>query len=178
MYHLIGSLHPSPGEKPKFSQIIVHDGDHDKEKMLLSQLERRMEVCTGKEAGLAKYNFLKSKAAIEINRETMDRLQRMLHDVNSYYATYMALSKINPAEIADKQIVLKADSRPPNNEHSRKWNLPENNEVAIIDIDPEATNSADVIIRFHDGSVQHINETHRSFEPMHYTLLFPRGDDG
>ena len=136
-----------------------------------------MEVCQGKEAGLAKYNYQKSKATIEINPETMDRLQKMLHHCNSYYQTFMALSKIDPNDIAEKKIVLKADSRPVN-EHVRKWNLPENNEVAIVDIDPESTNSADVIVRLHGGGVQHINETHRSFEGLHYTLLLPNGDDG
>ena len=177
MYHRIGSIHPTLGEKPKFSQIIVFDGDYDRETMLLSQLERRMEVCSGKEAGMAKSNYHRTKTAVEINRETMDRLQRMLHDVNPYYATYLALSKIDPAKIVDKQIVLKANSKPPT-EHSRKWNLPENNEVAIIDINPESVDTADIILRLQDGGVQHINETHRSFESLHYTLLYSHGEDG
>ena len=59
-----------------------------------------------------------------------------------------------------------------------KWNLPQNNEVAIIDLRPESTQPADVVLHLHGGNIQHISENHRSFEALHYTLLFPHGDDG
>ena len=146
--------------------------------MLASQLKMRMVSCQGKQAGLAKSNLTKIKAASMVNPETMDKLQRMLHDINPYYHTFMALGNIDPKLIEEKQLVLKADARPPNDEHVRQWNLPENNEVAIIDLTPESTQPADIILHQKGGNIQHISSNHRSFEALHYTLLFPHGDDG
>ena len=146
--------------------------------MLQSQLKIRMEACYGKQAGLAESNLTKLQAASMVNPETMDRLQRMLHEINPYYITFKALSNIEPELIAEKQIVLKADARPPNDEHVRQWNLPENNEVAIIDLTPESTQPANIVLHQQGGNIQHISSNHRSFEALHYTLLFPHGDDG
>lgn len=36
----------------------------------------------------------------------------------------------------------------------------------------------DVVVQFHDGGLKKVHETNRSFDPLHFVLLFPGGDDG
>ena len=36
----------------------------------------------------------------------------------------------------------------------------------------------DIVLKLHDKTLQSISETHPSYDPLHYVLLFPRGDDG
>ena len=156
--------------------FAVHDGNLDEEQMYLKQLERRMEVVHGKSSKALQEKYATAKAAIEVNPETMNKLQQMLHKYNSYYLTYKALAKINPEEISDKVLLILSDQKPKNtDDHKRQWNLPTCNEVAIIDISNDPQRPADIKIYLKDGTVQRIKETHRSFEPLHYTLLFPRG---
>lgn len=174
IYHRHGPLFPSDGEKPKFAQIIVHDGNLDQEQMYLNQLERRMEVARGKSSKALQEKYVQAKAAMEVNRETMYNLQKWLHENNSYYLSYKALAQINPEEISDKILIILKDEKPKNSEdHIRQWNLPECNEVAIIDLSNDQARSADIRVHLKDGSVKRINETHRSFQALHYTLLFP-----
>jgi len=40
------------------------------------------------------------------------------------------------------------------------------------------TANRDILLRMHDGDLQRISEIHPSYDPLHYILLFPRGDDG
>ena len=80
--------------------------------MFLNQLERRMEIVHGAASKALREKYAQSKAAIEVNRETMDKLQRWLHNNNSYYLTYKALAQINPEEIADKVLIILKDEKP------------------------------------------------------------------
>ena len=113
----------------------------------------------------------------------MDRLQRLLHQENNYYTTFKALAELDPEKIDNKVIIL-SNIKPANSkDHERQWNkpMPNVNEVAIIDISPDSKNSmpSDIIVHLRDGGPpKRIPETNRAFEPLHYTLLFPYGDDG
>jgi hypothetical protein len=42
----------------------------------------------------------------------------------------------------------------------------------------ESTTNRDICLRLHNGNLQRISETHPSYDPLHYVLLFPKGDDG
>lgn len=54
------------------------------------------------------------------------------------------------------------------------------NEVGILIVGgtEDATTNRDVVIRLRGGQVQRIAETHRSYDPLEYVLLFPNGEDG
>ena len=88
IYHLHGSLFPEGNEPPKFAQIVVYDGNLEKEAMYLSQLKRRMEVFGG-EKNTKEYD--KAKAQLEVCEDTMAKLQECLHKINTYYLTYKSL---------------------------------------------------------------------------------------
>ena len=36
----------------------------------------------------------------------------------------------------------------------------------------------DIVLRYRDGPLRRIDETHRSYDPLHYVLLLPHGTDG
>ena len=61
------------------------------------------------------------------------------------------------------------------------YNAPLAFEVAAIMIgdgyDLDASNR-DIILRMCDGGLQRISESHPSYDPLHYVLLFSQGDDG
>jgi len=63
----------------------------------------------------------------------------------------------------------------------RCYNVPTAEEVGAIMIEDgqESEHShRDIILRLRDGSLQRISELHKAYTPLHYVLLFPRGEDG
>ena len=62
----------------------------------------------------------------------------------------------------------------------RQYITPTTNEVARLLVGDGTKNfgSRDVIIQKRDDTLQRINETHPSYMPLQYPLLFPYGTDG
>ena len=149
VYHQIGSLQPAEGEVPKFAQIYFHDTDH--------QLEHRL-----------RYNP-------NLNREVLTSLQHCLHSVNPYVRSFKSALEL-AQEIPEITLLLSAEKKP-SDEPSRRYNLPTSSEVAVI-MPGEQANDLDVIIQTHEGGLQRISGLHRSYDPLHYVLLFPNGTDG
>ena len=92
------------------------------------------------------------------------------------------------------KIVINADARPappdgdvPASSHERRYNPPSTykglhgnqtyGEVSVLMPDADV-GGRDVVVQFHGGGIRRIHETHRSFDPLHFVLLFPAGDDG
>jgi hypothetical protein len=67
LYHRMGSLLPQPGEAPKFAQLYISD--------LHAELDGRMG------------NFG------DLNRDTLQSLQTMLHACNPYVSIYQMVAK-------------------------------------------------------------------------------------
>ena len=68
----------------------------------------------------------------DVNSETMDKLQRLLHQENSYYSTFKALAELDPEEIDNKVIIL-SNIKPANSkDHDRQWNKPIPNVNEVI----------------------------------------------
>ena len=173
IYHSHGSLIPKPGEKPNFAQIIVYDGNLEKEAMHLSQLKRRMEVSGRKKH---KQDYEDTKAKFEVNEVTMSLLQEMLHEINSYYITYKALVEIKPELISHKVVVLQNEKPKNTTEHWKNYCLPTECEVAIVDVNQYVNRPVDIVIHVRGGGPpKRISERNRSFQPLHYVLLFSRG---
>ena len=62
----------------------------------------------------------------------------------------------------------------------RRYNIPRVSEVAafIPEADEPSAAPRDVIVRRRDGRVQRIHEFHAAYDPLHFVLLFPRGEQG
>ena len=154
IYHRIGALQPDDGEQRAFCQIYIHDGDEDEE------VDARMAI----------------PGSNELDRDIMAQLQRMLHHVNPYVKDFQQLNDIPEEEVQELQLVLRADKKPVQ-AHTRTYNKPTVNEVAIIGSD-ETLAPADVVLRKRGGGLKFIKDTHRSFDPLHFVLLFPNGEEG
>ncbi|CAH1771184.1 5702_t:CDS:1, partial [Entrophospora sp. SA101] len=104
----------------------------------------------------------------------LEELQQMLHDVNPYCEMFRQagdIVRLNPS--LDLQMVI-TDSR---KEDPRRYNTPAASEVAIIMIGAEPL-ERNIVLQLHEGGLQRISEMHRAYEPLHYVLMFPRGEDG
>ena len=61
-----------------------------------------------------------------------------------------------------------------------RYEVPISSDVAALmigdgyDIEPS---NRDILLNQHQGGLQRISELHPSYDPLHYVLLFPKGDD-
>src|SRR5205823_11919624 len=84
---------------------------------------------------------------------------------------------------ATMKIVLEANAKP-NVEHIRRYNAPIESEIAIIMPGSGSGDSIDqighrdIILYGKDGKLKRINETHQSYDPLHYVLIHSKGEPG
>ncbi|GFR65167.1 hypothetical protein ElyMa_003649400 [Elysia marginata] len=155
LYHRIGSLLPERGAVPTFSQIYFYDSD--------AQLD---------------YKLLHSGLDPQILKD----FQATLRSVNtySYFKSFKTAIEVS-VEQSDVKVVLHAEKKTPQNGHARSYNLPKNlSEIAAL-LPGDSTGNLDIILRCREGDGQElkrINTCHRSYDPLHYILMFPTGCDG
>lgn len=149
VYHQIGSLLPFNNEESRFLQVYFM-GDED------TELNHRCSLING------------------LNREIIANLQKMLHAKNHLIQLFKYALESMPTD--DYKIVIKAD-KTPKNHHKKCFNAPTINEIAIIMVNNDS-NSRDIIIQKRDNKLQRVRETHRSYDPLQYPILFCRGEDG
>uniref|UniRef100_A0A1I8H7N0 ATP-dependent DNA helicase n=1 Tax=Macrostomum lignano TaxID=282301 RepID=A0A1I8H7N0_9PLAT len=117
----------------------------------------------------------------KVKPELLELLQTLLHECNGYVRSLKAAAEriSQDPELGDARIVIHPDRRP-SGEHIRRYNLPTANEVGILIVEDneDAPASRDVVIQLRGGGSQRISETHRSYDPLEYVLLFPNGEDG
>ena len=154
MYHRIGTLLPNSETPPQFAQIYIYDTDHE--------LQNRSNATP---------NF-------NLDSTILAELQQMLHDINPYVNIFRQAGNLlrhNPS--LDLKLVITNNRT----KDSRRYNTPIASEVAAIMIgDGQETENQnrDIILQPHEGGIQRISEIHRAYTPLHYVLMFPRGEDG
>ena len=117
----------------------------------------------------------------------MDFLQTLLHKNNPFVTVFKqaheTLSQLQDTNGAELAIVIDADKAP----DPRTYNLPTCNKElgAIIPIVDGLENTGnvgqrDIMLRLKAGKhkTQTISETHPWYDPLHYVLLFPLGEQG
>ena len=149
--HKIGSLCPAPDTDAEFAQIYFV-GDENIEATL------RQNVIPG------------------LKDSIIRDLQAMLHRENSYVRALITSHEILSENFEEYKIVINADQRPIG-EHSRIFNAPDCNEIAVLMVGEEH-GKRDIVLRYRDDRLQRIAETHRSYDPLQYPLLFSRGENG
>ena len=153
MYHRIGTLLPNSETPPQFAQIYIYDTDHE--------LQNRSSATP---------NF-------NLDSTILAELQQMLHDINPYVNIFRQAGNLlrhNPS--LDLKLVITNNRT----KDSRRYNTPTASEVAAIMIgDGQETENQnrDIILQPHEGGIQRISEIHRAYTPLHYVLMFPRGED-
>ena len=120
--------------------------------------------------------------SIDIN--IMKDLRVMLDACNSYIRSFMTIDEQLQAGLLPQSVRLEllAD-RQPSTEHRGRYNLPSTNEEVAILMTGDTSTRRSIVIqpRAQDGDnadLHLISETHRSWDPLHYLLLFPYGTDG
>ncbi len=153
MYHRIGSLLPdSETQPPQFAQIYIYDTDHE--------IQNRSNIMPG------------------LDPIILAELQQMLHDINPYVNKFRQagnLLKDNPS-LDLKLVITNNRTNDP-----RRYNTPSASEVAAIMIGTGQEiehQNRDIVLQPHEGGIQRISEIHCAYTPLHYVLMFPRGEDG
>ena len=77
-------------------------------------------------------------------------------------------------EVTQAQFVINADARPAG-EHERRYNRGFS-EVSVLMND--VPGQRDVVLHLRGGGLTTVSDTHRSYDPLHFVLLFPHGTDG
>ncbi|KAG9442189.1 hypothetical protein H6P81_018043 [Aristolochia fimbriata] len=156
-YHRIGSLLPHRGQQPKFVQLYIYDTEHE--------IQNRMPAFHGEEP-----NSGVDECLVQIIKD-------MLDSVNPYVQVFRsARDMINIYQNTELSIRI-LDSR---QTVGRQYNAPTTSEVAAILVGDgsESNNRRDIICCTTQGMLKRINETHPSYKPLQYPLLFPHGEDG
>src|SRR6202050_5217175 len=63
----------------------------------------------------------------------------------------------------------------------RRYNLPTVDEVAAIipgTGEEDVDHNRDIVLRYKHGGIKHVSHLHPLYAPLHYVLLFPKGDQG
>ncbi|OAD79010.1 hypothetical protein PHYBLDRAFT_62220 [Phycomyces blakesleeanus NRRL 1555(-)] len=60
----------------------------------------------------------------------------------------------------------------------RRYNAPNTNEVTVLIMNNDTCTTRDIVLHIHTSNLQSINEYHRSYDALHYVLMFPYGKDG
>jgi hypothetical protein len=150
VYHKIGSLLPEPGQVATFAQIYFYDSTDEEE----------------------------AKTRLHHNGDLQFKiifdLQCLLHQVNPFIQSIKSVLELPNVE--EKKLVLSTKEKP-SAAHNRTYNLPMANEIAILELS-ESTRGSDVILHLRNGCHQRISNLNRTYDPLHYVLLFPYGDEG
>ena len=153
VYHLIGSMVPTAGESPKFAQIYFIDNRE-------SEVAARCAIVDG------------------LRPDIVSSINELLINENRYVEVFKVAKEIFEQQDSSTNIkIVINENKRPSGEHSRRYNSPVNDEIAVLMPNDNISNR-DVVLHYRDGGLRHISELHRSYDPLQYPLLFPHGTDG
>lgn len=81
-----------------------------------------------------------------------------------------------PSNIEHFLVIIRAD-RVPQTEHRGRYKTLQIYEVAVIIVGQEFT-KRDIVLRTRDNTIKRVGEIHRSYDALHYLLIFSHGEDG
>ncbi|UYV66868.1 hypothetical protein LAZ67_4003184 [Cordylochernes scorpioides] len=149
VYHRAGSLLPSLDQPPQFLQIFfVEDAQ--------LEVNQRCHFSSALQHG------------------TVLCLQRMFHRCNQLIKIFKTALENMPSD--EYKLVIRAD-KTPSGEHERRFNAPQSNDVAVV-LSADEFNQRDIIIQRRSNALKRISETHRSYDPLQYPIIFWDGEDG
>ena len=147
VYHRISLLLPEDGLQLAFAQLYIYDSEHK--------------------------NANRHNVMPDLDNAILCNLLNMLDECNPYVQNFYRVRDLIQTNVPDKIfMVIHADRmRDP-----CRYNALSASEVATIMIgdghDLHSSNR-NIILRIRDKGLQRISETHPSYDPLHYVLLFP-----
>jgi len=152
LYHKIGSLCPTEGQRPQFAQLYIHDTKHERE----------------------------NRHAIMplLDPTTLDRLLTMMYNINPYVEVFKMARDMMATEGVPLDLKLRLIAF--RTKDARQYNVPTVDEVVALMVGDgsEAVDRRDVVLAQQAGPFQRISELHVGYMAPHYPLLFPYGEDG
>ncbi|XP_063912257.1 uncharacterized protein LOC135129106 [Zophobas morio] len=112
--------------------------------------------------------------SVATDRKITAELRALFHEHNCLVRDFK--SALENVRADDFKLIIRAD-KTPSNEHERRFNAPIAPEVAAVIVGTEITRR-DIAISRRNQTKQRIAETHRSYDALQYSILFPRGEDG
>jgi len=154
LYHQIGSLLPPPGKEPAFSQIYIYDSNP------MHQARQRMSYYPN-----------------SLNIDTVLCLQTMLQRYNPYIEMFLTAHE---RLLENSNLSLHIKLLELSSYDSRRYNRPTVGELAVIMVGSgdQPTAGRDIVLKGRHYGLQRIRETHSSYNPLRYPLLFPFGEQG
>ncbi|KAF7833155.1 helicase-like protein [Senna tora] len=155
--HMLGSLLPPNGERPKFSQLYIYDTENE--------VSNRVKILSS------------SRENNQFDASIVLQISQLLDSCNPLVKQYQTV-KDRCRSSNTRNLRLKLIRK--RNSDARTYNLPTASEVAALivgDIDL-STGERDIIVENKSGVLQHIDKLHPLYLPMQYPLLFPYGKDG
>ena len=108
VYHLIGSIVPTEGESPKFAQIYFID-------------DRESEVAT------------RTAIVDELKPDIIRGVNQLLHDNNHYVEVFKVAKEVFEQENTPTNVkIVINETKRPSGEHSRRYNRPLSDEIAVL----------------------------------------------
>jgi hypothetical protein len=165
IYHRIGSLLPNDDNQAKFGQIYFCDED--------SQERIRSEIFPS-----------------QLSNWLIRQIQNILFDINPYAIQFkMAATMINNSPTIDLRIAIHNGKTYTNDEtflnpaanHPRRYNKPTVQEVAAIVVGSDEDRlklTREILLYKQEGGLKIISDDHPSYDPLHYVLMFPYGQNG
>ncbi|XP_044594412.1 uncharacterized protein LOC123271894 [Cotesia glomerata] len=151
VYHTIGSIYPVEVNQEKFLQVYF-----------IEDLNRQAQT--------------RCNNIDNIDNDLITKLQLMLHQNNIYVQNFKSAIECVPRDCVDLRIIIRSDKKPVD-QHTRRYNAPTSNEVAVLMVGQEF-NKRDIVLNLRNNTLQRINEIHRSYDCLQYPLIFCYGDDG
>jgi hypothetical protein len=112
----------------------------------------------------------------DLNRDTRQSLQTMLHVCNPYVSIYQTAAERLQGGAIELNIRLMNDRRT----DLRRYGAPTTTEVGTLMVggDVDEAYACDIVIRSTNGYFQRVSPLHSAYAPLHYVLLFSNGRNG
>jgi hypothetical protein len=163
LHHKVGSLLPAEGQEPIYAQLYFYSPEE------------------ANAARMRRTQGLNSNSGLK--QEVMNILDDVLRRNHAYIPLYKtAYERIKEQQRnhpdAPSEIYARITCEPGTD--ARRYNAPTANDVAAIlpgdgSVVPD---HRDIILHERGGPLRRIHETHPSYQPLLYVLLFPYGEDG
>lgn len=112
------------------------------------------------------------------SENTRNILSRLLIDLqnvlrnNPYIQDFISACELNESEFTRANLIISADARPQGT-HSRVYNRGFK-EISVL-IDDQNGGPRDIQLKLRSGGLKTIADTHRSYDALHFVLLYPKG---
>ncbi|KAJ7213752.1 hypothetical protein C8J57DRAFT_1096672 [Mycena rebaudengoi] len=163
LHHKVGSLLPAEGQEPIYAQLYFYSPEE------------------ANAARMRRNQGLNSNSGLK--QEVMNILDDVLRRNHAYIPLYKtAYERIKEQQRnhpdAPSEIYAWITCAPGTDAH--RYNAPTANDVAAILLGDGSVvpDHRDIILHERGGPLHRIHETHPSYQPLLYVLLFPYGEDG